>query len=214
MPVLALNLSNTVASVLDEAANGQLTRIGSLDEMHQCEEKGYPLVVTEWHTTNIPIIAHYGSGGSARSFLLWVACRGTDKEGVAALHLGADDVIGFPASAEFVYAKLRALFRNVPEDRTALTVDAFDIAVDVIGRRVTTGGNELHLTRKQFDVFALLVERKGGCVSRDEIRKRLWGFDSGTNTVDVVVCDIRKKLRSRGITDVIATVSGSGYRVG
>ena len=68
---------------------------------------------------------------------------------------------------------------------------------------------------REFDLLAYLAARAGACCSRDEILADVWGidFETGTNTVDVFVYALRRKLRAAGLPGLIQTVRGAGYRL-
>lgn len=76
-------------------------------------------------------------------------------------------------------------------------------------------GRPLHLTLREFDLLCYLVEHAGAACSRDEILESVWGidFETGTNTVDVFIYALRRKLRSNGLPGAVETVRGIGYRL-
>lgn len=92
-----------------------------------------------------------------------------------------------------------------------LGVDEGDL-LDVRGRRLKVEGRRLDLTRLEFQVLQFLTQRQGHAVSREVLRRQVWGHrgDGASNVVDVVIRSLRRKLGSRAST--IETVSGVGYR--
>ena len=92
-----------------------------------------------------------------------------------------------------------------------LGVDEGDL-LDVSGRRLKINGLYLALTRLEFHVLQFLIQRQGEAVSRETLRKEVWGHrgDGSSNVVDAVIRALRKKLGARAST--IETVSGVGYR--
>jgi DNA-binding response OmpR family regulator len=92
-----------------------------------------------------------------------------------------------------------------------LGVDEGDL-LDVSGRRLKLDGGHLPLTRLEFQVLQFLMQRQGQAVSRDVLRREVWGHrgDGASNVVDAVIRSLRKKLGGRAST--IETVSGVGYR--
>jgi hypothetical protein len=92
-----------------------------------------------------------------------------------------------------------------------LGVDEGDL-LDVSARRVKIDGGSLALTRLEFQVLEFLMQRQGQAVSRDVLRRDVWGHrgDGASNVVDAVIRSLRKKLGQRA--SIIETISGVGYR--
>jgi DNA-binding response OmpR family regulator len=90
------------------------------------------------------------------------------------------------------------------------------IALDPAALRVEGPAGEIRLTRKEFRLLELLMRHPGQVLSREQIVRKLWGIDAdpGSNSVDVHVKNLRRKLIEAGSDDAIETVRGLGYRVG
>ncbi|VAW18157.1 Two-component system response regulator QseB [hydrothermal vent metagenome] len=132
--------------------------------------------------------------------------RWSDK--VAGFDAGADDYVPKPFHMEEVLARIRALLRRAAGQATS-EFECGPLIVDTRSARVTVDGNAIKLTSLEYRLLAYLAHHKGRVVSRTELVEHLYDqdFDRDSNTVEVFVGRIRKKL---GL-NLIETVRGLGY---
>jgi DNA-binding response OmpR family regulator len=151
--------------------------------------------------------------GFARPVLILTARDGVDDR-VAGLDGGADDYLVKPFAFAELLARLRALMRRDVSGRE-LVLRADDLEIDLLGRRVTRGGIELDLTRREYELLEFLVRHKNVTVTRDMISREVWREASGalTNTIDVYINALRKKVEQPGKRQLIYTIRGVGYAV-
>lgn len=146
--------------------------------------------------------------------IIMVTARVDEADRIAGLDLGGDDYITKPFSVKEVVARVRAVLRRTDRDRPEdeILVDG-PVSVDVPARRVSVEGQELTLTRKEFDLLADLLRNRGRVLTRERLLEKVWGYDypGETRTVDVHVRRLRKKL-GEAFEDRIETVVGVGYR--
>ena len=134
--------------------------------------------------------------------------RWSDK--VAGFDAGADDYVAKPFHMEEVLARLRALLRRSAGHATS-EITCGPVMLDTKSARVSVNGNSVKLTSLEFRLLAYLMHHKGKVVSRTELVEHLYDqdFDRDSNTVEVFVGRLRKKL---GV-DVLHTIRGMGYCV-
>jgi two-component system, OmpR family, response regulator RegX3 len=151
--------------------------------------------------------------------ILMLTARGTETDRIVGLELGADDYVVKPFSGAEVIARMRAILRrNAPPDAPpppAETVRIGELEVHPDARRVVLAGEELSLSRKEFDLLAELVRHAGRVVSREELMSRVWdeNWFGSTRTLDVHVRWLRQKLGDDPSTPrYLATVRGVGFR--
>ena len=146
--------------------------------------------------------------------ILMLTAKEGDLDEAEALETGADDFLTKPFSFPVLIARIRALLRRAGRrDPPPATVGA--IARRPAARRAWSGGTEIELTRREFDVLEFLVRRAGQVVSKHEIIAGVWefDFDGDPNIVEVYVGRLRRKLDDPFGTRHIATVRGAGYRL-
>jgi DNA-binding response OmpR family regulator len=144
--------------------------------------------------------------------VLILTARDTVEERVAGLDTGADDYLVKPFAFAELLARLRALLRRGAAGRE-LVLQADDLAVDLLARRVVRGGIELDLTKREFELLEYLLRHKDTTVTREMIAREVWKDAGGTltNTIDVYVTLLRKKIEWPGSKPLIHTVRGVGY---
>jgi DNA-binding response OmpR family regulator len=144
--------------------------------------------------------------------LLILTARDAMDDRVAGLDGGADDYLVKPFAFAELLARLRALLRRDCSGRE-LVLRADDLEVDLLARRVVRGGLELDLTRREYELLEYLLRHKNTTVTRDMIARDVWREGSGalTNTIDVYINLLRKKVEQPDKRQLIQTVRGVGY---
>ena len=129
---------------------------------------------------------------------------------VRGLDTGADDYLGKPFDLDELAARLRAIARR-SEGRAHAVLRACGIALDPAELKVTLNGSAIPLSRREFAVLAVLMERPGIVRSRHELEDRLYGWQEEieSNAVEVHIHNLRAKLGR----EMIETVRGFGYRI-
>ena len=142
--------------------------------------------------------------------VLVLTARGSWHEKVQGIDGGADDYVAKPFRMEEVLARLRALIRRAAGQASAsLRVGA--LALDTRGARVTLDGVPVKLTSHEFRVLSYLMHHRDRVVSQAELTEHIYAqaFDRDSNTVEVFIARLRRKLGA----SFIETVRGLGYRV-
>ena len=157
----------------------------------------------------ISVLERWRRDGRAMPVLLLTARdRWSDK--VAGIDAGADDYVAKPFHMEEVLARLRALVRRAA-GHASNEIACGPVRVDTRTSRVTVEGTPVKLTSHEYRLLVYLLMHQGRVVSRSELTEHLYDqdFDRDSNTIEVFVGRLRKKLAS----DVIETVRGLGYRL-
>ena len=177
------------------------------------------------HPSDLVILDFDLGGGTAdvltsirrRSAVPIIVCSGrsSERDRVALLNLGADDVLSKPYSFAELEARMRAVLRRGNATPTT-TLDHGDLVIDQGTRKVLVDGAEVAMTRKEFDLLAFLASAPGRVFSREDLLERVWGSNGrwqGRSTVTEHIRRVRLKIETdpenpRWIT----TIRGIGYR--
>lgn len=146
--------------------------------------------------------------------VLMLTARDAISDRVRGLDSGADDYLLKPFALEELLARVRALLRRQTNyGLDVMQVD--DMVIDVAGRTVSRAGRPIELTRTEFTLLELLVRNEGIVLTRDQIMERVWGYDTrlGSNSLDVYIGYLRRKLEEGGAPRLVHTVRGVGYVV-
>jgi two-component system, OmpR family, response regulator RegX3 len=150
--------------------------------------------------------------------IIMLTARGEEADRVVGLELGADDYVVKPFSARELVARVRAVLRRTAEAgerRTDGPIEIGEVRLDAARRSTALEGEELELSRKEFDLLRLLMENAGAVVTRERLIDEVWDTNwfGSTKTLDVHVSGLRKKLGDDpGDPRYIHTVRGVGFR--
>ena len=192
----------------------EASRLDEADELLSLHE--YDLLVLDRRLPDgdgLEVCRKARKGGFSRSILMLTA-RDDVEATVEGLSEGADDYLGKPFDLEVLAARARALLRrNV--DRPTQELVAGNLRLDSVRRSASRDGSPLALTAREFTILETLMRRPGAVLSREEILEQAWGEreEPMSNTIDVLIARLRKKIDAPGTPSRIETVRGMGYRL-
>ena len=149
---------------------------------------------------------------TAKVPVIFCPAKDTEDDAVAGLNLGADDYIATPFSIREVLARVRSVLRRTAGTQEESEVVAFEgLSLDLRSKRCTLDGEPLALTKKEFEILALLLAHRGTIFSREEILHRVWSDEVIVldRTIDVNITRLRRKIGRYG--EHIVTRLGYGY---
>jgi two-component system, OmpR family, response regulator QseB len=143
--------------------------------------------------------------------ILLLTARDQVGDRIAGLDAGADDYLGKPFDLDELAARLRAIQRR-GSGRARSTLCWQDVVLDPAMLSVTRAEKPIALTRREFTILRLLMERPGAVIARTALEEAIYGWQEGveSNAVEVHIHNLRAKLGA----GVVQTVRGIGYRVG
>lgn len=148
--------------------------------------------------------------------IIFISSADDNMNIVMAMNMGADDFISKPFDLQVMTAKLQAVIRrSYGESLEKHTLECGDVMLNLDDTSVLIKGERVELTKNEFLILKVLMERKDSVVSREEIMERLWGDDEfvDDNTLTVNMTRLRKKIEAAGVKDYITTKRGMGYIV-
>jgi two-component system OmpR family response regulator len=190
---------------VDEADNG-------VDAQHLGATEPYDAVVLDLglpRLDGLTVLQRWRGAGRTMPVLILTA-RDSWHEKVTGIDAGADDYLAKPFHTEELLARLRALTRRAQGLASPL-LQCGELTLDTRSGRVTVAGQIVALTSHEYRLLAYLMHRPGRVVSRSELTEHLYAqdFDRDSNTIEVFVARLRRKLPPQ----TIETVRGLGYRL-
>lgn len=143
--------------------------------------------------------------------IIFCTARDSEDDTVAGLNLGADDYIAKPFALREVVARVRSVLRRSAQSKSNDCVFYRTLSLDLRSKRCTLNGEEILLTKKEFEILVLLLSNRGRIFSREEILERVWTDEVVVldRTIDVNITRLRKKIGEYGHN--IITRLGYGY---
>lgn len=146
--------------------------------------------------------------------IIFITAKDTENDTVTGFNLGADDYISKPFSLREVIARVKAVIRRTSlkealDDSELISYDTLEI--NATKKRATIDGQEVSLTKKEFEILYLLLQNKGRVFSREDILSKIWSDEVYVldRTIDVNITRLRKKIGIYG--KCIVTRLGYGY---
>ena len=148
--------------------------------------------------------------------VLVLSAVGDEREKVRALDAGADDYVTKPFGTDELLARLRAVLRRSGDGGADPVLRIGELSIDVLDRRVSRDGEEIHLTPLEFDILRVLAQHHGRLVTQRQLLQDVWGAEYAheTHYLRVHVAHIRAKLeRDPSRPTHLITEPGVGYRL-
>jgi DNA-binding response OmpR family regulator len=144
--------------------------------------------------------------------ILILTARSETDDRVAGLDSGADDYIVKPFERQELLARMRALLRRRPP-RGSASLRVGDLVLNPDTREVQRAERELELTNREFELLEYLMRNERLVISRERLLEEVWGYDptAMTNTIDVFISNLRRKLEAGGESRLLHTKRGAGY---
>ena len=148
--------------------------------------------------------------------VILITARDAVMEKVNGLDTGANDYITKPFHIEELLARIRMVLRNADPATQGASGDVLslgDLTLSLASRQVTRAGEQIELTKTQYDLLEYLLRNRDIVLTRDQILSQVWGYTyaGNSNVVDVYVRYVRNRIRDTDESKIIETVRGIGY---
>lgn len=146
--------------------------------------------------------------------ILLLTAKDSINDRVEGLNAGADDYLIKPFAYDELIARIRALLRRHSDEKTDILSIA-DLTMELSTKKVMRNGVEIILSSKEFALLEYLMRNKGAVISRAQLENHVWdyGFEGGSNIVDVYIRYLRKKIDEPFEVKLIHTIRGMGYTI-
>jgi DNA-binding response OmpR family regulator len=144
--------------------------------------------------------------------ILILTARDALESRVEGLDAGADDYLVKPFERQELLARIRALLRRRPP-RGSAPLRVGDLSLNADTHEVVRGERSIELTQREFELLEYLMRNERIVISRQRLLDEVWGYDpfSQTNTIEVFVSNVRRKLEAEGEPRLLHTIRGAGY---
>lgn len=145
--------------------------------------------------------------------IIMLTAKSMVEDKVKGLNAGADDYLIKPFALDELLARINALMRREKEIRPP-KLSAGDLILDPASREVRRGNKVIELNNKEYQILAYLLRNKGKVIAREELGEAVWGKKKfSSNTIDVYVRYLRRKVDKDFKKKLIQTVRGGGYKI-
>ncbi len=177
----------------------------------------YDLLILDWmlpKMSGVELCHKFRKEGKITPVLILTA-KDSVEDKIKGLDQGADDYLTKPFSFEELLARMRALLRRPPHLTDKTVLQCANLKLDLIKRQAWVGDQEISLSQKEFALLEFLMHHAGEVVSRTAIAEHVWDlhFDPMSNTIDVYINFLRKKIGETPSKSKIETIRGTGYRL-
>ncbi|MBA4010508.1 MAG: DNA-binding response regulator [Phenylobacterium sp.] len=209
-------LQRMLRSALTQAGYMVVTAKSGLEALEQLVRNEFGVVLLDLGLPDMDgkeVIAQARS--ISRAPFLVVSARGSEREKIAALDLGANDYVAKPFDMGELMARIRVALR-IPQPASASKAAAGGLHVDVAVRRATVDGASVRLSRKETELLALLMDARGEVVTHDAIIEAIWGRGTEADfmNVRVLAWQVRRKIEPDAAAPrFLIAEAGLGYRL-
>jgi DNA-binding response OmpR family regulator len=146
--------------------------------------------------------------------ILLISVQAETQKKIGLLNDGADDYLAKPFSYEEMSARVRALLRR-PKTWEKEVVSVDDLEIDYVAGSVARGGKLIYLTAKEFALLFYLMKHQGKIVSRAMLFEHVWDGEGDffSNTIEMHIRNLRRKIETKDLKKLIYTVPGRGYKI-
>ena len=185
----------------------------AMDWFDAAEYDGVILDIMMPGADGFKVLEHIRSRGSAVP-VIFLTARDAVADRVAGLDKGATDYIVKPFALEELMARVRTHMRTA-YGQTSSVLKVADLELDQAAHSVRRAGREISLSAKEYQLLEYMMLNNGRVLSRENIENHIWdfGYEGGTNVVDVYISYLRRKIDGESERKLIHTVRGVGYAI-
>ncbi len=210
-------ISEFLKEGLSEENHEVVTAFDGKNGLKKALNEDFDIILMDWmipEMTGIEVTRQIRSFGK-QTPIIFLTAKDTVQDTVLGLRSGANDYLKKPFSFEELLERIKVQLRNKNSQNSQNILEHKGVKIDKNKREAFINDIEIHLTQKEFDLLAYLIQNKNRVCSREEILDKVWDihFDYDSGVIDVYINSLRKKIKSVQNIDIIETVRGVGYIV-
>lgn len=210
------NIRELLAETLRLVGFSTVTARGGVDALQLVRNQDFDLILLD---VNMPILDGFETLRKIRAIkrdipIIMITARADKPDVVTGLREGADDYITKPFNMEEVVMRINAVLRRTTQVDDSLLLECGPIKMDIEKHEVHLNGTLTELSKTEFRLLQILLERQGRVVEKSTLLSEIWGYDFETETtvVDTYISYLRKKLHKDGF-EGIKTIRGVGFQI-
>ena len=147
--------------------------------------------------------------------IIMLTSKTSELDEIMSMSYGADDYITKPYNPTLLLLRIENLFRHINHQSSNEPIEYNGLTINLLKSTLEYNGNEVILSKNELNILYYLIKNKGKIVSRDELMDHLWDCNEfvDDNTLTVNINRLRKRLESRGLSDIIETRRKQGYMI-
>ena len=186
------------------------------EAMEYAELSDYDIVILDWMMPKKDGISVCRELRQAKkqTAILMLTARDALEDRIEGLDSGADDYLAKPFEFPELLARLRALSRRLNKTLHNDVIECGGLKLNCQSAVLIFGENQSSLSPRECQIMELFMRNTGQILPREQIMDKVWGYDTevSSNTLDVTIKTIRKKIGKLGLSECICTVRGIGYK--
>ncbi len=205
---------------LEEKCYAIDTTMSGQSAIHMAKSNDYDIIISEFNFSDrdgfciCGEIRNYNHDRRSRVPMIMTTTNSDTAHIIEALNCGYDDCMKKPFLFDELYARIQALLRRPNlAPRSVLMID--NLVLDTNTQRIVRNNKPIYLTKKEFSLLEFLLQHKGCVVSRNTISEKIWDIhcDALSNTIEMHVLNLRRKIDLPGYIPLIYNIPGRGYKI-
>lgn len=194
-----------------------VTAVNGMDALSCCESDGFDLILLDWMLPDIQgnIICQKIRSAGIKTPVIMLTAKNQTEDKVEGLNCGADDYLTKPFSIEELLARIKAQIRRAKTHDASPVIKINDLEINTNTCTVTRSNKQIPLSPKEYALLEYLSQNKNKIIDRITLMEHVWGddIDEFSNTVDVHIRYLRKKIDEGYKQKLIKTVVNKGYMI-
>ncbi|MSR76705.1 MAG: response regulator transcription factor [Candidatus Omnitrophica bacterium] len=210
-------MSSFIERGLSEEGYGVDTAFDGEEGLALVNKNSYDLMILDWMLPKLDGLALCKKvrEKKLKTPIIILTAKDAVEEKIQGLDGGADDYLTKPFAFDELLARMRAMLRRPHDIQKESQLIQGNLCMDLLSREVRINEKVIILSQKEFSLLEFLIRHKGDVVTRTQIAEHVWdqSFDPMSNTIDVYINFLRKKIDSLEGPGRIETIRGAGYRL-